>query len=61
MKERVVAILTGRGSRCNRPGRGGRRKRRGSSSGRKRREVLCSSVKTSSAISWVSIRFANCN
>jgi len=59
MKERVVAILTRRGSRCNRPGRGGRRKRRGS--GRKRREVLCSSVKTSSAISWVSIRFANCN
>jgi len=36
MKERVVAILTGRGSRCSRPGRGGRRKRRGS--GRKRRE-----------------------
>jgi len=58
MKERVVAILTGRGSRCNRPGRGGRRKRRGSD--RKRWEVLCSSVKTSSAmiffsaISWVS-------
>jgi len=35
MKERVVAILTGRGSRWNRPGRGGRRKRRGSGSGGK--------------------------
>ena len=30
MKERVVAILTGKGSRCNRPGHGGQRKRRGS-------------------------------
>jgi hypothetical protein len=35
MKERVVAILPGRGSRCNRPGRGGRRKRRGRGSGGK--------------------------
>jgi len=29
MKERVVAILPGRDSRCNKPGRGGQRKRRG--------------------------------
>jgi len=36
MKERVVAILTGRGSWCNRPGCGGRKKRRGND--RKRRE-----------------------
>jgi len=50
MKEKVVAIPTGRGSRCNRLGRGGRRKRRGSD--RKRREVLCSSINTSSAIGW---------
>jgi hypothetical protein len=28
MKERVVAILSGRDSRCNKPGRGGQRKRR---------------------------------
>jgi hypothetical protein len=35
MKERVVAILPKRDSRCNRPGRGGRRKRRGSGSGGK--------------------------
>jgi hypothetical protein len=60
IKERVVAILPGRGSRCNRPGHGGRRKRRGSGSGRKQQEVLYSSVKMPSAVSWVSIRFANC-
>jgi len=35
MKERVVAILPGRDSRCNKPGRGGQRKRRGSGSSRK--------------------------